>query len=234
MKKSLCLALLLMLSSLAFAQGVHVCDPNYPPPNCTDYFGVPNWATSPLPAGSMTGFTVVNPGSGYATPQVVITDKTGSGATAGAVTLTAGTVTAVAAGNPGSGYIAPQVTIVDLGPGGTPRNPTCGPLPLPACGSGALVTAVLGGTFTGGMRKFVRTDPLPSLALATPDTTTFPGSDFYVIGLVQYSSQDASRTCPRRHCGAIANSPALRALRALSGRRTWDRRSSPRRTGRCA
>jgi FtsP/CotA-like multicopper oxidase with cupredoxin domain len=190
MKKLLCFALLFVLGSLAFGQvNIPPCDPNNPPPNCTDYFGSGNWANSPVPAGGITGFTVVAQGSGYANPVVVINDATGTGATAGAVTLTAGAVTAVAAGSAGSGYIAPQVTIVDVGTGGTLAAPTCGPAPMPACGSGALVTAVLGGALTGGMPKFVATDLLPDLKslIAASDTTTFPGSDFYVIGLKQYS-----------------------------------------------
>src|ERR1700730_19383570 len=32
---------------------------------CTDYFGVGNWANSPLPAGTITGYTLISPGSGY-------------------------------------------------------------------------------------------------------------------------------------------------------------------------
>jgi FtsP/CotA-like multicopper oxidase with cupredoxin domain len=42
-------------------------------------------------------------------------------------------------------------------------------------------------TISGGIRKFV--DPLPGLAVATPDTTTYPGSDYYVIELGEYSQQ---------------------------------------------
>lgn len=42
-------------------------------------------------------------------------------------------------------------------------------------------------TITGGLKKFV--DPLPAIAAATPDTTSYPGSDFYRIGLVEYSQQ---------------------------------------------
>jgi FtsP/CotA-like multicopper oxidase with cupredoxin domain len=48
-----------------------------------------------------------------------------------------------------------------------------------------------------GMRKFVDTLPLPNqandlgnmLPVAVPDTTTFPGSDYYEISLVQYRQQ---------------------------------------------
>ena len=40
---------------------------------------------------------------------------------------------------------------------------------------------------TGGIRKFV--DELPAIDAATPDTTSFPGADFYRIGLVEYTAQ---------------------------------------------
>ena len=50
MKKFLLVSLLLMLGSLAFGQiNLPPCSPNNAPPNCTDYFGVANWANSPLP-----------------------------------------------------------------------------------------------------------------------------------------------------------------------------------------
>ncbi len=186
MKKLLCvpllvLPLLLMLGGLAYGgQLVPTCNGTNGP-NCTDYFGVGNWANSPLPAGTITGFTLIAGGSGYANPVVVITDPTGSGASATA-TATAGVITAVT-GSGGSGYIMPQVTIVDVGVGGNLQTPTCGS----TCGTGAMATAVLGGPFTGGMQKFL--DPLVDLTslIATPDQTTFPGSDYYEIELLEYT-----------------------------------------------
>lgn len=39
-------------------------------------------------------------------------------------------------------------------------------------------------TIAGGIRKFV--DELPTLEVAVPDTTTYPGADYYEIGLVEY------------------------------------------------
>ena len=207
MKKLFLVSLLLLLGSLAFGQtNLPPCDPNNPPPNCTDYFGVANWANSPLPAGAITGFTVVFAGSGYVNPVVVITDTTGTGATAGAVTVVGGTISAIAAGAGGSGYIAPQVTVVDVGSGGTLAAPTCGAIGQPACGSGALISATIGGTITGGIRKFV--DPLPDLknTLATPDVATFPGADYYVIALTQYNSimhSDLPATKLRGYCQLI-------------------------------
>jgi hypothetical protein len=233
MKKLLWIPLLLMLASLAFGQGVPVCDPFHLSPNCTDYFGSPNWANSPLPAGSITGFTVVLSGSGYVNPVVTITDATGASATAGAVTLDpSGAITAIAPGAAGSGYIAPQITVVDVGVGGTVAAPTCGGVAQPACGSGALITAVIGGAITGGIPKFVSTDTVPDLkaVLAAPDITSFPGSDFYVIGLVEYSQSMHSSlpvTRLRGYCQLTAPTFTICAARQPSY-------LGPPRTGRCA
>ena len=51
--------------------------------------------------------------------------------------------------------------------------------PLPTRGSG--------GTATGGIVKFQ--DPLPNIPIATPDVVTYPGSDYYVIALQQFTAQ---------------------------------------------
>jgi FtsP/CotA-like multicopper oxidase with cupredoxin domain len=195
MKKLLCIPLLLALGGLAFGQATIVPTCNGTNGlNCTDYFGVANWANSPLPAGTITGFTMIAGGSGYVNPVVVITDPTGSGASATA-TATAGVITDVTGGG-GSGYIIPQVTIVDVGNGGTLQAPACGGVSQPACGSGAMATAVLGGPFTGGMQKFL--DPLVDLKtlIANPDQTMFPGSDYYEIALVQYTQKMHSNLPP--------------------------------------
>jgi FtsP/CotA-like multicopper oxidase with cupredoxin domain len=175
---------------------------------CTDYFGVANWANSPLPAGQITGFTLISPGSGYVNPQVVITDITGAGATAIATVDSTGAVTGVTGS--GANYTMPMVTIVDVGAGGALGAPTCGGAGQPVCGSGAMATAIIGPPFTGGMLKFQ--DLLPDLkgAIATPDTITFPGSDFYVIGLTQYQTQMHASLPPttlRGYC-QLANSTA--------------------------
>ena len=209
MKKILCILSLLMLGTLAFAQTTNLppCDPNNLPPNCTDYFGVANWANSPLPAGAITGFLIKAAGSGYSPSTVaIITDTTGTGATAPTFTMdaTGGLATVIGTGA-GSNYIAPQITVVDYGVGGTAAAPACGAAPMPACGSGAVVLATIGAPLTTGtgIRKFL--DPLPDLktVIATADTNTFPGSDFYVIGLQQYTAKlhtDLPATTLRGYC----------------------------------
>ncbi len=154
---------------------------------CTDYFGVGNYANSPLPAGpvdiSPTGFTLEDGGSGYSNPVVTITDTFNMPGIVPAVcsaTLTGGSITGITCSSAGSGYMAPTVTITD------------------ATGSGAWVLAKLSaaGPFVGGIRKFV--DALPNLegALATPDVTSFPGSDYYEIALIQTQSKMHSDLSP--------------------------------------
>ena len=157
---------------------------------CTDYFGIANYATSPLPAGSVVAITVTSGGSGYtAAPIVNITDPSGTGATATA-TVVGGSVTGITVTSGGSGYIMPQVAIAP-----------------PGVGTDATATATVGGAITPGtgIRKFV--DTLPGLGpgarpagsalgannlgqyipLAAANTALFPGSDYYEIGLKDYS-----------------------------------------------
>jgi len=159
--------------------------------NCTDIFSVANWANSPLPAGTITGFTMIAGGSGYSTPIVVITDGTNpTGTCAATATVTAGYLSGFTAptGNC-AGYTIPQVTIVDMGPGWVSGPALCGGLGQPACGTGGMATAIIGPPFVGGMLKFQ--DPLVDLKglLATPDAVTFANSDYYEIALVQYTQK---------------------------------------------
>ena len=184
--------MLLLMGTLAFAQkSVPTCNgfdstgaiPMYFAPAsatgttlCTDYFGKGNYANSPLPAGpvdvSATGFTIVDGGSGYsATPTVTISDAFGTPTATGATcsaTVTGGVITGITC-TPGSGYVSPVVTITDT------------------TGTGAWVLAKVSaaGPLTGGIRKFV--DVMPDLkgSRATADTTSFPGSDYYEIALVE-------------------------------------------------
>jgi FtsP/CotA-like multicopper oxidase with cupredoxin domain len=152
------------------------------------YFGpYPNWAYSPMPKGPINSlsYTVVSGGTGYsATPTVTINDlyATGTGATATA-TVVGGVITAIVPGAVGSNYSAPTVVITD------------------ATGTGAVVTAAIGGPFAAGtgIRKFI--DSVPGLnpagvnnlgqyiPVGVPDTTTYPGSDYYEIELRQYTEK---------------------------------------------
>lgn len=152
-------------------------------PTTPHYFGpFANYANSPLPTGSITALEVDSGGSDYTDPQVTIADAygTGSGAQVKA-TVDKGVITDLILLDGGSGYSAPVVVIQDT------------------TGSGASATPSLGSTLRGGIRKFV--DSLPGLdpagvnnlgqymPVAVPDTTTYPGSDYYEIELGQYTEQ---------------------------------------------
>lgn len=184
MKTLISLALSFPLCAMAFGQAaqVPICngfDVNGVPinttsgsANCTDYFGSGNWANSPLPAGTITGYTLIAGGSGYSAPTVILTDPTGaplSGASAPTPIVTGGVITGFTGGTGGTNYTAPVITIIDT------------------TGSGAMASAIIGPPFTGGIKKFL--DPLKDLnaLIARPDTATFPGSDYYEIALVQYT-----------------------------------------------
>jgi FtsP/CotA-like multicopper oxidase with cupredoxin domain len=158
---------------------------------CTDYFGAANWANSPLPAGTITGYTLVAGGSGYSSNVTVnVTDPTGTTFTfsLAPTDIMGGVITSITGGTGGSNYTMPTVTIVDSG-----------------TGSGAMATAVIGPPFTAGtgMLKFQAADTLVTdathvagLTVAVPDTTTFPGSDYYEIALVQFAQKMHSSLPP--------------------------------------
>ncbi len=151
------------------------------------YFGpYGNWAFSPLPKGPVASVSVVDGGTGYsATPLVTVTDAYITTFTPATVTATVagGKITGFVIGNGGAGYIAPVVTITD------------------ATGTGAVADAIIGGTLTGGIRKFV--DKLPGLGPAgvnnlgqyipvgVPEDCVYSNqhADCYSIALVLYSEQ---------------------------------------------
>ena len=184
------------------------------PGSVPDYFGpYPNYANSPFPnvvtvtpptAVAITGFAVQNGGSGYTTPAVVISGGGGTGATATA-RVANGVITAVVLTNPGTGYTsAPTITISD-------------PSPRASGASVAATFITTGGTptntVTGGIRKFV--DSLPGVGpagannlgqfipVAVPDTTTFPGSDYYEVELREYTEKMHSDIPPTRLRGYV-------------------------------
>jgi FtsP/CotA-like multicopper oxidase with cupredoxin domain len=207
MKNLLWIFVLLMIGGLAFGQvSVPPCTP-VSGAGCTDYFGVANWANSPLPAGAITGFTVKASGSGYSAPASLVISLTDVNLSTPmtitpTVTLDSSGGLATVTGTLTGSFIAPQITVTDMGPGWTSASSaaTCGSPGQPACGSGAIVLANIGGTLSGGIHKFKDTITLPAanLQLAVPDTTTFPGSDYYVIGLKEYTAQMHSDLPPTR------------------------------------
>ena len=173
-------------------------------PKTPDYFGTsPNYANSPLPPN-----VIIAPVDGHGTgAEAIATVQTvvGPGGQ-----ISRGVITSIKVVNPGSGYTAPPQITID------PTISTVTDLATnkPIAGDGAGATAVAtidangqlsainvtnGGSAYGGIRKFV--DSLPGLTaagantfgqyiqLGVPDTTTFPGSDYYEIGLVEYSQQ---------------------------------------------
>jgi FtsP/CotA-like multicopper oxidase with cupredoxin domain len=182
-------------------------------------------------SGVITGFTVTNPGSGYASaptvtindsagsgasakatltitglvktaagtgytsnPTVAITDSTGTGTGAtGTAAITTDTVASIAIVNAGSDYSGANVAFTGTGTGATASATIAGGVTSVAVVNGGAGYAV------GGIRKFV--DSLPGLGagaandlgqylpIAVPDTTTYPGSDYYEIAVVQYRQQ---------------------------------------------
>ena len=177
------------------AHGAAVCADPFPDCNLTD----------PDATLDVVGVTVTDPGSGYTSvPGVVIRDGTlfdPINHDPGTFTEATGTTTlkivAVALDTFGAGYTsAPTVTFADTGAGG-------GASATATTDFGAVIglnlTAGGSGYLTPGIRKFV--DTLPGLTeagannlgqyipVAQPDTTTFPDTDYYVIGVVQHREQ---------------------------------------------
>jgi FtsP/CotA-like multicopper oxidase with cupredoxin domain len=150
--------------------------------------------------GTITGVEVVDGGSGYtAAPTVTIRDQDGAaGPTNPAVAHATLTVGGATLDDFGTSYdTAPTVTITDATGTGSGAIAHAA---ITRSGTGAVtaITVTDGGAgyVTPGIKKFV--DTLPGLGaanannlgqyipVATPDTTTYPGSDYYEIAVVQY------------------------------------------------
>jgi len=180
------------------------------------YFGpYGNWAFSPLPKFPVAAITLVDSGTGYSNPIVVVEDIYGPLAGGGAnatATLVPGTPPSPIAApitvvKGGSYTTVPVVSIVD--------DPTlCGGAGQPVCGSGATATATLGAPIDGtGISKFV--DSLPGLGPAgannlgqyipvgVSDTEAYLGSDYYEIALVEYSEKMHSDLKPTKLRGYV-------------------------------
>jgi FtsP/CotA-like multicopper oxidase with cupredoxin domain len=147
----------------------------------------------------VTSFTVTAHGTGYtAVPDVTTTGGGGTVAATGTATVVADSVFAITVTNGGANYTTATVSFSGGG-GGTLAAATAS-----ISGAVASVNVTNGGAgyVSGGIRKFV--DSLPGLgsanqnnlgqyiSVAVPDQTTYPGSDYYEIGLVQYRQKLSS------------------------------------------
>jgi hypothetical protein len=170
-------------------------------------------ATAVLTAGVVTGVTITDGGTGYmAAPSVSFVGGGGIGATATATVAPAGPVTGVVVMSGGSGYTSAPAVGISAPGAGTTATAT-------ATVSGGVVTSIavnVAGTGYGdykrtvtnaifGIRKFVDTLPglgatntgvgtgqndlLQYIPVAVADKTTYTGSDYYEIALVQYKEQ---------------------------------------------
>ena len=183
------------------AQGHATCADPYPDCNLTvetDFLTV-------------TGVVVDSPGSGYTTaPGVVVRDGTqfdpvnhGSDPFTAATATATLTIQSVVVNTYGSGYTsAPDVAIADTAGGAGDGAMATATTAVGSVTGLTLLTPGSGYITAGGIKKFV--DGLPGLGeagvnnlgqyipVAVPDTTTFPGTDYYVIAVVQAREQMSS------------------------------------------
>ncbi|WP_282365165.1 Ig-like domain-containing protein [Arthrobacter sp. AL08] len=148
--------------------------------------------------GVVTGVGIANAGSGYTSaPTVTVSDASKTAPDQEAkVEATIG-VTRIDVTDGGAGYgSAPTVTIADTV--GTPDKGASATAKVAVKGSvtDIVVTTPGAGYLTPGIKKFV--DTLPGqgeanandlgqyIPVAVPDTTTYPGTDYYEIAVVQY------------------------------------------------
>jgi FtsP/CotA-like multicopper oxidase with cupredoxin domain len=160
-------------------------------------------ATATMTGGVVDGVAVTAPGSGYITaPTVTILDANQVNPTAASVvaTIAIGQIDVILGG---AGYDSvPTVTITDsVAPFDKGASATA---TIAALGAVTDITMVSPGTgyLTPGLKKFV--DTLAGLGptaannlgeyipVAVPDTTTYPGADYYEIGVVQYRQKFAT------------------------------------------
>ena len=147
--------------------------------------------------GAVSSVAIVDAGSGYLTaPTVRVLDGNADNPTGAVVRATIG-VSRIDVVDPGAGFVtAPEVVISDS-QGGTGFDATATATVASAGAVSDIAITVPGkGYLTPGLKKFV--DTLPGLGkgaannlgnyipVAVPDTTTYPGTDYYEIGVVQY------------------------------------------------
>jgi FtsP/CotA-like multicopper oxidase with cupredoxin domain len=168
-------------------------------------------ATFAATSGYISSISLVNGGTNYFAPVVVINGN-GTGATADAtVDPYSGAITSISLTNPGSGYTSATISISDGGGTGTGAMATA---TVSTSTIGVIVDAAgIGYRTPGGLRKFV--DTLPGLgpsaannlgqyvSVAHPDTTTYPGSDYYEIAVVEYSRKLHSDLSPTKLRGYV-------------------------------
>jgi FtsP/CotA-like multicopper oxidase with cupredoxin domain len=170
---------------------------------------------------TITGVVVDDPGSGYSTaPGVAILNGTQFDPVAfvgpdprEAVAKATLKIDTIVVDTPGSNYSqAPSVVITDPNGSGSGATATA----TIASGVISAITVKKPGTgyvTAGGIKKFV--DGLPGLTaagannlgqyipLGVPDTTTFPGADYYEIALVEYQEKMHSNLPPTKMRGYV-------------------------------
>jgi FtsP/CotA-like multicopper oxidase with cupredoxin domain len=148
--------------------------------------------------GVVTSIEVANAGSGYTqAPTVSIVDAGLIPPTTEATATATIGIAKIDITSGGTGYdSAPTVTIADTVGTADKGASATATVAVKGAVTGITVTAPGAGYLTPGLKKFV--DTLPGLGptatnnlgeyipVAVPDTTTYPGTDYYEIGLVQY------------------------------------------------
>jgi len=155
--------------------------------------------------GAVDTMTVVTPGSGYRTAPTVDVYDGALPNLAGPATVTATIgIGRIGVTSGGAGYDSvPTVTITDsVAPFDKFASATAS-VAVKGAVTAITVTAPGAGYVTPGLKKFV--DGLPGLTpaaannlgeyipLAVPDTTTYPGTDYYEIAVVQYRQKFSSQ-----------------------------------------
>lgn len=163
--------------------------------------GVPATGEAVMDAnGVVTSISVVDAGSGYTNaPSVTILDGDQVNPTPATATATIG-IGRIDLSSGGEGYdAAPTVTISDTVGTADKGASALAEVAVRGAVTGVTVTTPGAGYITPGLRKFV--DTLPGLGeagennlgqyipIAVPDTTTYPGTDYYEIAIVQYRMQ---------------------------------------------
>jgi len=148
--------------------------------------------------GVVIGVEIANPGAGYTSaPTVTITDASKTAPDQAAkVEATIG-VTRIDVTDGGAGYdSAPTVTISDTVGSADKGASATAKVAVKGSVTDIVVTTPGAGYLTPGIKKFV--DTLPGegetnandlgqyIPVAVPDTTTYPGTDYYEIAVVQF------------------------------------------------